>query len=187
MQLNYLILNGVANTLKDIQKPCPGVAGSDDVNERLKEVVLSKFVNDLLFIATKLTEVTEDLIDNRQYSTSKYDELMWETNELRVKTNDLRVEADDNQETANSKYHELRQSYEDLSEAFVKHNEKSGTTYVRLGTKTCPAGTEMVYTGYAGISHCNWLQDAENNLLQVIQNDTVLFHYSNNVTIVTAT
>ena len=116
MQFNTLMLKEVANTLKDIQKPDTGVAGSGYMNGRMKQVeeVLGKLVDDVSVITTQLTEVKEDLNYSRQYSTSKNDELMVETNELRVKTNDLRVEADDNQETANSKYNELRQSYEDL-------------------------------------------------------------------------
>ena len=149
------MLKEVANTLKDMQKPCSASAGSGDMNERMKQVeeVLGKLVNDVSVITTKLTDVKEDLNDNRQYTTTKYDELMVKTNALKVETNELMVEANDNQETANSKYHELRQSYEDLAEMLGKRNEKSGTTYVRWGRKTCPDGTETVYTGYAGGSH----------------------------------
>ena len=107
---------------------------ANDMNERMNRVEEA-----ISSIKTKLTDMKEDLTDNRHYSTSKYHE--------------LRVETNDNLETANSKYHELRQSYEDLTNTLGKRDEKTGTTYVRWGRKTCPAGSDSVYTGYAGGSH----------------------------------
>ena len=142
--------------LKDMQKPRPE---AKDLNERMSlvEEAINKLVKEtsvsdmgermnrveeaISSVKTKLTDIKEDLSDNRQYSTSKYHELRMETN--------------DNLEAANSKYHELRQSHDDLKNTLGKHDEKTGTTYFRWGRKTCPAGTDSVYTGYAGGSYFN--------------------------------
>ena len=171
------MLNEIVSMLKDMQRPRPEAsditermslveeainklvkeASVSDMGERMNgaEEAINKLVEEasksdmkermirveeaISSVKTKLTDMKEDLTDNRQYSTSKFHE--------------LRVETNGNLDAANSKYHELRQSYEDLTKTFGKRNEKTGTTFVRWGRKTCPAGTDSVYTGYAGGSH----------------------------------
>ena len=99
---------------------------------------IEEAVNRLTSDMSSLNNKKEGININRQYASSKYQELR-------------RVDVDDNQETANAKQGELKQSVEKLKQAMGQNAAKrAGTTYVRWGRTTCPNGADAVYTGYAG-------------------------------------
>ena len=156
-----LKLDDIMDTLKDMQKPChEGTDGA--VHERIirLEEVVRKVVNDVADVQSKLSDIREDIIENRQYTTSKYHELLTGQNDNReystVKYHELKAEANGYVEAANTKHRELKVSYEELKQHVDKNVKISGTSYVRWGRTTCPGnGSEIVYSGYAGGSYYN--------------------------------
>ena len=131
-------LDDIADTIKDIQKPCPETAdgGVDKRFSRLEETV-EKLVSDLSEMKNKQTELKEEILENREYSIAKYHE--------------LRIETNDHVDVTNTKHRELKLSYDELKQHVDRNVKTTETTYVRWGRNVCPGnGTETIYAGYAG-------------------------------------
>lgn len=136
-----LKLDDIVNTLKDMQKPCSDTAegGFDKKFSRLEETV-EKLVTDMSEMKNKQTELKEEMLENREYTITKYHE--------------LRVETNDHVDASNTKHRQLKQSYDELKQHFDGNVKSSGTTYVRWGKTTCPGnGSDIMYSGYAGGSY----------------------------------